>query len=193
MPRKPQFWYPGAKYHIYNRGNRKSTLFYDDEDRMKYLTITAETKEKYPFHLNTYCLMTNHIHLNLETIKDPPGKIMHAINVNYAKYFNKKYDLTGHVFENRYNYEFIDSVEYELDVSKYIHLNPLQAGMVQKMEDYPWSSYRAYILKEHNPLVTTDHLLSYFPDPPEIYYHQYLKSAYTFSQAMSVLRSEQEI
>lgn len=193
MPRKPQFWIPGAKYHIYNRGNRKSTLFYDDEDRMKYLKTVAETKEKYPFHLNTYCLMTNHIHFNLETIEVPPGKIMHAINVNYAKYFNKKYDLTGHVFENRYNYEIIDSVEYELDVSKYIHLNPLKAGMVQRMEDYPWSSYRAYILKEHNSLVTTDRLLSYFPDPPEAFYHQYLNSSYTFSQAMSAIKSKKEI
>ena len=191
MPRKPQIWFPGAKYHIYNRGNRKSTLFYDDEDRMKYLTTVAETKEKYPFYLNSYCLMTNHFHFNLETVQVPPGKIMHAINVNYAKYFNKKYDLTGHVFENRYNYEIIDSIEYELDLSKYIHLNPLKAGMVQRMEDYPWSSYRAYVLKEPNPLVTADRLLSYFPDPPEVYYSQYLNSEYTFSQAMSAIKSKQ--
>lgn len=174
MTRKPNVWFPGAKYHIYSRGNRKSPLFIDGDDRENYLNIIKEAMERYPFILHAYCLMTNHTHLQVETSQVPPTVFMKMINTNYAKYFNKKYDLTGHVFEKRYNWEIIDSLLYELDVNKYIHLNPLRAGMVDILEDYPWSSYRAYVFKEENPIITTDHILSYFPSPPTLNYQKFI-------------------
>lgn len=185
MPRKPHIWFRGAKYHITSRGIRKSTLYYDPEDRHVYLSILAEAKEKYPFLLHSYCLMTNHLHLQVETLESPPEKIMREINWKYAKYFNRKYSYSGHVFENRYFREMIDSIGYELDVSKYIHLNPLKAGLVTKLENYPWSSYRAYALYEKNPLVTTDYLLSYFPTPQENNYHSYLNSPFSFTETFA--------
>lgn len=176
MNRRRLIWFPGAKYHITSRGIRKTTLFFDDQDYRKYLSLLEETKAKYPFHLHTYCLMTNHVHLQLETINIPPGNIIRSLHTKYARYFNKKYDFTGHVFESRYGAELINSNDYELDVSKYIHLNPLNANMVQKLEDYRWSSCRAYILKEPNPLVITNQILSYFIEPQTENYLKFLHS-----------------
>jgi putative transposase len=176
MGRKRRTWFPGAKYHITSRGNRKSTLFYDDEDRMKYLSFLKESKIRFPFILHSFCLMTNHTHLHLQTSDTSPTIIMSHLNTKFAKYFNKKYDFTGHVFEKRYGAELLDSLDYEFDVSKYIHLNPLKAGLVAELEDYPWSSYNAYVNGEVNELVDTKHLLSYFPAPASKHYEKYIKT-----------------
>jgi putative transposase len=176
MGRKRRAWFPGAKYHITSRGNRKSTLFYDDEDRMKYLNFLQETMVRFPFTLHTFCLMTNHTHLQIETSGTSPTIIMSQLNTKFAKYFNKKYDFTGHVFEKRYGAELLDSLDYEFDVSKYIHLNPLKAGLVDKLEDYPWSSYNAYVNGEVSQLVDTKHLLSYFPVSASKHYEEYIKT-----------------
>lgn len=182
MVRKPSIWFPGAKFHITSRGVRKSPLFYNDEDRYEYLATLAELKEKYQFTIHTYCLMTNHTHLHIETSKCPPEKIMQLLNLKYAKYFNKKYSFSGHVFEKRYSRELINSVHYELDVSKYIHYNPLKAGMINKLEEYPWSSYNTYIHLEKNPLITTDYILSYFPHPRTFHYKNFVKSKFSFAE-----------
>ncbi|MDQ1000774.1 putative transposase [Neobacillus niacini] len=176
MGRKRRAWFPGAKYHIMSRGNRKSTLFYDDEDRLKYLSFLKETMVRFPFTLHTFCLMSNHTHLQIETSDTSPTIIMSHFNTKFAKYFNKKYDFTGHVFEKRYGAELLDSLDYEFDVSKYIHLNPLKAGLVDELEYYPWSSYNAYVNGEVNEFVDTKHLLSFFPAPASRHYEEYIKT-----------------
>ena len=176
MGRKRRTWFHGAKYHITSRGNRKSSLFYDDEDRTKYLRLIKETKDTFSFTLHAFCLMTNHTHLQLETSDTSPTIIMSHLNTKYAKYFNKKYEYSGHVFEKRYGAELLDSLDYEFDVSKYIHLNPLKAGLVDELEDYPWSSYNAYVNGEASQLVDTKHLLSYFPSPASQHYEEYVKT-----------------
>lgn len=176
MPRKPNLWFPGAKYHIINRGIRRNPLFEDDDDYYQYLSLLTEAKGKFPFSIQSYCLMTNHTHIQIQTIDTSPDKFMHFLNLRYAKYFNKKYSYTGHVFEKRYAYELVDSIEYEIELSKYIHLNPLKAGIVHKLEDYPWSSYRAYSLYEKNDLVSNETILSYFHDPKSLHYDQYMKA-----------------
>ncbi|MBU8906512.1 transposase [Desertibacillus haloalkaliphilus] len=175
MVRKQRVWFPHAMYHITKRGNRRSELFLDDDDRYAYLDFLEQTRLKFPFELHAYCLMTNHIHLQLQTIEDPISQIMLQLNTIYAKYFNQKYQLSGHVFQGRYGAELIDSRLYEIDVSKYIHLNPLSANMVEKAEHYHWSSYRTYIYKEHNPHITTNKILSYFPYPQPINYQKYVE------------------
>ncbi|WP_141604343.1 transposase [Terrilactibacillus laevilacticus] len=165
MARKNRVWFPGAKYHITSRGIRKMPLFYDDEDRKEYLRLLEETKCRTPFYLHAYCLMTNHIHLQIETLNHPTSIIFRYLNVKYAKYFNKKYDFTGHAFDKRYGAELIDSLDYELEVNRYIHLNPLRAKMVSDLADYPWSSYGIYISSESESIVTTDRILTFFPEP----------------------------
>jgi REP element-mobilizing transposase RayT len=178
MARKPRTWLPGFKYHIISRGIRKLPLFLDDSDRYKYLNLLVEIKQEYPFIIHTYCLMTNHIHLQLETIDASPSIIMSQLNTKYARYFNKKYQFSGHLFEKRYNGELIDSAAYELDLSKYIHLNPVKAGIVAHPEDYPWSSSRAYLLGEPNPLIETQQIFSYFPNPPIKHYREFIQKPF---------------
>jgi putative transposase len=178
LPRKKIVWFPGAKYHITSRGVRRTNLFRDEEDREKYLSLLELAMKLYPFTLHTYCLMTNHVHLQIQTKNSPPSMIMKYMNTNYAKYFNKKYHHFGHVFDKRYGAELIDSSEYELDLSKYIHLNPLKAGMVERLEDYKWSSYLVYVHKVQSTFVSTKQILSYFPEPQSQLYEKYLKSGF---------------
>jgi len=179
LVRKRRFWAPGAKYHITSRGIRKMDLFLDDHDRLEYLHFLTKVKQQYPFHLHAYCLMTNHIHLQVETIQHSPSEIMNYLNTKYAIYFNKRYNYSGHVFESRYGAEFIDTPEYELEVNKYIHLNPLRANIVKHPEDYTWSSYRTYLLGENNPLITTEQIFSYFYPPHTENYQHYLNTDYS--------------
>ncbi|PLT35783.1 transposase [Bacillus sp. V5-8f] len=173
MARKPRVWFPGAMYHITNRGNRRSSIFLDDKDKMKYLELLEETRSAHPYILHAYCLMTNHTHLQLETIETHPKEIMKMLNFRYAIYFNKRHELDGHVFQGRYGSELIDSRKYFLDVSRYIHLNPVEAGLVKNPGDYPWSSYTVYESGQPNTLVTTEKIFSCFDDPK--LYREYVR------------------
>ena len=179
MARKARLWFEGAKYHVTSRGIRRSSLFFEDEDFKKYLAYIEETRNRYPFNLYSYCLMTNHTHLQFETFETPLSIIMKNLNTKYAKYINQKYDFSGHVFDKRYGAELLNSREYEIDVSKYIHLNPVQAGMVTTPEKYTWSSYRAYLYGEANPHIDPKPILSYFPDPQPHFYQQYMNALVT--------------
>lgn len=179
MPRKGRIWFPGAKYHLISRGNRKQSLFYDREDYIKYLSIVLEIKYLSPFKLQTYCLMTNHIHLQIQSEQVANSEIIQRINSQYAQYFNKKYDLVGHVFEGRYKAELILYPDYEIEVNRYIHMNPVRANIVKNVEDYPWSSYHAYAYNKNDPLVDREDInkiLSYFPNPQQKSYKQFLYS-----------------
>lgn len=194
MARINRVWFEGAKYHITSRGVRKLPLFYDDQDRRKYLTLLKEAMELYSYNLQAYCLMPNHVHLQLECIKTPPGRIMNYTHTKYAKYFNKKYDFSGHVFEDRYGSELITSIDYELEVNRYIHLNPVKANLVQRPEDYPWSSYRAYISHDKHPLhISTKKILSYFPDPAIKQFIDFVNQKFIIVTAPSLFQSSEEV
>ncbi|KKB44081.1 hypothetical protein QY96_03707 [Bacillus thermotolerans] len=170
-------WIPGATYHITCRGNRRAALFYDKKDRLAYLKLLEETRSYFPFHLHAYCLMTNHIHLQLETIDHPTQEIMKMLNSRYAIYFNKRHRVVGHLFQGRYKAEFIDSIYYFLKVSKYIHLNPVEAGLAARAQDYLWSSASAFLSDQRNPHVTLEKTFSYFPSPPKDHYRQFMESS----------------
>jgi putative transposase len=177
MSRKLRVWFPGAMYHITSRGNKKEVIFYDEHDYQKYLSLIAETKELLPFHLLSYCIMNNHTHLLIETNKIPIQDIMKQINSRYAIYFNKRHDLCGHVFQGRYKSKMIIDRSYFLNASRYIHLNPLEANLVTKLEDYPWSSFPFYLSAAENPLITREKLLSQFPKPSLDHYLTFLFSS----------------
>ncbi|WP_209121697.1 transposase [Alkalihalobacillus sp. BA299] len=151
MARKPRIWFPGATFHITSRGNRRASIFCDHDDRLMYLTLLEETRVQYPFHLHAYCLITNHIHLLLETIDIPTKEIIKKLHSVYAIYFNKRHRTSGHLFQGCYHAELINDDTYLLEVSKYIHLNPVEAKMVIRPESYRWSSYSAYISSNSDP------------------------------------------
>lgn len=180
MSRKLRTWYPGVTYHITTRGNRQAPLFYDNADRVKYLSLFEEAREKFPCVLHSYCLMTNHTHLLLETIDHHPGDIMKHLNACYAMYFNKRYALSGHLFQGRYGSEIINSSRYFLEASRYIHLNPVEAGITKDPALYRWSSCHAYISSRLNPHVYTEKILSCFPSPAKEQYRRYLLKDTTY-------------
>ncbi|WP_226655015.1 REP-associated tyrosine transposase [Pseudalkalibacillus hwajinpoensis] len=144
MVRKPRIWLPNYFYHIVSRGNRKEPLFQDERDYRTFLYILQQVFETHPFELTSYCLMNNHYHLQLRSKESPISKIMALVNKRYATYFNSRYELTGHVFEKRYFDEPLNSPTNMLEVSRYIHLNPVKANLVYQPSEYPWSSYRYY-------------------------------------------------
>jgi putative transposase len=147
MVRKPRVWLPNHFYHIVSRGNRKDLLFKDERDYRTFLYILQQVFETHPFELASYCLMNNHYHLQLRSKEQPISKIMSLVNKRYATYFNSRYELTGHVFEKRYFDEPLNTPANMLEVSRYIHLNPVKANLVLQPADYPWSSYRYYGVK----------------------------------------------
>lgn len=194
LPRYNRVWFKGAKYHITSRGVRKSSLFYDDKDRKKYLTFLKGAMAIYSFNLQAYCLMPNHVHLQLECIETPPGQIMKYTHMQYAKYFNQRYDFVGHLFESRYGSELITSINYELEANRYIHLNPVKANIVKHPEDYPWSSYKVYISEGEHPLnVSTQQILSYFPNPSIKHFKDYMNQKVIQINDQSLFQSHEEV
>lgn len=162
MARKPRIWYEGAKYHITCRGNRRSNLFLDNKDYEVYLKILEKVIGEMDFKIYCYCLMTNHVHLEIETNENHIGDIMKLINTRYAIYFNSKYCMNGHLFQGRYGAELIEGDYNVVKVSRYIHLNPVKACIVKSPEQYEWSSYSMIIGKDIEKLIDSEKILAFF-------------------------------
>ncbi len=150
MGRKNRIWIPEHFFHIVCRGNRREPLFYDTDDFFAFLYILEKVYEKAPFTLAAYCLMTNHFHLQMKSEKQPISKVMAMINKRYANYFNTRYNLIGHVFEKRFYSDLIYDATAMLEVSRYIHMNPVKANMVDHPCQYEWSSYSYYVSPYNN-------------------------------------------
>ncbi len=165
MARPPRIQYPGAFYHVIVRGNQRQAIFNDNKDRARYLELIDGYRKQHGFILYAYTLMTNHVHLLVETPKSPISKVMQVISFTYTRYFNKKYDKTGHLFQGRYKAYLCDRDIYLLSLVRYIHLNPVRAKLVETPLEYKWSSHREY--SGHvKGLVETDKVLRLFSEKP---------------------------
>lgn len=142
-------------YHIIMRGINRQDLFYDNEDYRNFLEIVDRVKTD-KVGVYGYCLMSNHIHLLIGEKREEVPQIMKRIGTSYAWAFNSKYQRCGHVFQGRYRSECVEDEGYLLSVIRYIHKNPVKAGMVSKPEDYPWSSIGAYYGRQEYPQGLTD-------------------------------------
>jgi len=165
MARKPRIEYEGALYHVITRGNQRQRVFKDVEDHQRYLKILADYKVRYEYVLYAYVLMSNHVHLLIETRETPLSKILQGINQSYTMYFNRKYGTVGHLLQGRYKAILCDKDAYLLSLIKYIHLNPVRVGIVKEVGKYPWSSHREYIEKaegERKGVVDTEQVLGMF-------------------------------
>lgn len=160
MPRKPRIHYEGALYHVIVRGNNRSSIFEKKANKAAYLNIIKRYKKKYNFKLYAYCIMDNHAHLLIEVDRVPLSKIMQGIQQVYTQNYNKDYERTGHVFEQRYKAIICDKDSYLLNLIRYIHMNPVQAGMAKGLK-YKWSSHNKY-LKEKSDLIDYQFPLSLF-------------------------------
>lgn len=164
MGRKKRIWIPHSFYHVVSRGNRRGPIFLTLDDFEAFLHILRQVHEKTPFSLSSYCLMTNHYHLQIRSHGQPVSKVMSLINKRYATYYNTRYRLSGHVFEKRFYDKPIETKEGMLEVSRYIHLNPVRANMSKVPEQYKWSSFRFYqsSLDKEQPFMDCNVLLDYY-------------------------------
>lgn len=162
MARKPRLEVEGGLYHVITRGVDRRDIFHMPEDHQKFIALLAVQKEKLPFYLYAYCLMTNHVHLLIERMTDDVGRIMHRVLTGYTQYYNRKYRRSGHLLQGRHKAILCQSDPYLAELVRYIHLNPIRAKMVRKVENYPFSSHRAYMGLEPAGAVDVDPVLRRF-------------------------------
>ena len=163
MARPLRVEYPGAFYHVIARGNNREKLFKNNYDNEKFIEYLEKAVERFSIIIHTYCLMSNHYHLLVETPDANLSKAMQWVNVSYATYFNKKHRRHGHLFQGRFKAILIDADVYLKHLSRYIHLNPVRAKMVSSPSAYHWSSYGAFSgLQKVPQFIETNWLLSNF-------------------------------
>lgn len=163
MGRPLRIEFPGAHYHVTSRGNEQKDVFKSQKDREQFLSYLESAVFRYGAVIHAYCLMGNHYHLLLETPSGNLSQIMQHINGAYTNYFNVKQKRYGHLFQGRYKAILIEADEYAEELSRYIHLNPVRAGMVSRPEEYRWSSYLDYIEGRKSPeWLKTAFILDYF-------------------------------
>ena len=174
MARPLRIQYPGAFYHVTTRGNERKDVFKNKKDRERFLSYLESATERYFARVHVFCLMGNHYHLLLETPEGNLSQIMRHLNGAYTTYFNIKRQRSGHLFQGRFKAILVDADEYATELSRYIHLNPVRAEMVDNPADYPWSSYQYYVGQKRSPKwLVTDFILGYFgrsrSDAPKAY------------------------
>ncbi|MCF8009872.1 MAG: transposase [Clostridiales bacterium] len=161
MPRRAREKSRTGIYHIIMRGMNRQTIFEDEEDSIKFIQTLDVYQKKCKFKVYAYCLMGNHVHLLVKEGKEELGITFRRIGASYVYWYNWKYERCGHLFQDRYKSETVEDDKYFLAVLRYIHQNPIKAGLVKELADYPWSSYREYI-NQKNKLTETDFALGLF-------------------------------
>lgn len=164
MTRPLRLEFPNALYHVTSRGDRREDIYENDDDREKFVEILGAVVSDYNWLCHGYCLMGNHYHLIIETLDGNLSKGMRQLNGVYTQASNRRHKRSGHLFQGRYKAILVDKESYLLELSRYVVLNPVRAkGMVDRIEDWPWSSYLAMVGVAPQPdWLTTDWLLSQF-------------------------------
>ena len=157
MPRRARKKSESGIYHIMMRGINRQSIFEDEEDYEKFIETIGRYKEKCGYEIFAYCLMGNHVHLLLKVGKEPLEQIMRRICGSYVYWYNWKYQRVGNLFQDRFKSEAVENDAYFLVVQRYIHQNPIKAGLVNRIEQYRWSSFNEYVTRTQ--VVDSDILL----------------------------------
>lgn len=193
---------PDSFYHVYNRGVEKRIIFLDREDHqifLYYLRVYLLPLEKllllYPelplrfysknlseeVKLISYCLMPNHFHFLLEQkTQNGISKFIKRLTNAYTQYFNQKYQRVGGLMQGRFKAINVETDEYLIQLSRYIHLNPLKANLTDNLKDYPWSSYHEYTDQRNLPLCSSGAILNFFKSAKK--YQQYILDQTNYNQ-----------
>ena len=145
MARPLRIQYPNAFYHVMSRGNEEKRIFRARQDYERMRRYFREARERYGFVIYAYALMGNHFHILGETPAANLSAVMHFLNGSYTSYFNTRTDRKGHLFQGRYRSVLVEKDTCLMELTRYIHLNPVRAGLVNRPEDYEYTSYRACI------------------------------------------------
>ena len=163
MSRPLRLEFTDALYHVTSRGDRREDIYDDETDRQIFLSIFAEGIERFNWLCYAYCLMDNHYHLLVQTPDANLSRGMRQLNGVYTQAYNRRHGKTGHLFQGRYKAILVDADAYLLELSRYIVLNPVKAGMVKRAGEWPWSSYQAMVGGiPAPPWLSRDYLLAQF-------------------------------
>ena len=162
MPRRVVPLVPGLYYHVYNRGNNYQPIFFDQENQRFFLTQLRRYVADSCAEMIAYVLMPNHYHLLLRVAGENFSRGMQKFSISYTKSINKRYGRVGALFQGAFKAVLVENNQHLLHLSRYIHLNPLHAGLVKRPQDWEFSSYREYIGLRYGTLPNPDIILSFF-------------------------------
>lgn len=162
MVRPRRLHLPGGFYHTTIRGNHREAIFATVNDRLLLNAIVEQALGKYGARVHAYCWMTNHLHMLVQVGDRPLSRVMQKIASGYARAFQIKRETTGHLFENRFHSVLVDADAYLLELIRYIHLNPVRAGIAADVAEYRWSSHHNYLGRADDRWLTTDFGLRMF-------------------------------
>ena len=193
MPRTARIAPQECVYHVLMRGNNKQNIFKDEEDFLKFIEILKKYKEKYQFNLYHYVLMTNHVHLVIETTAKGGelSQIMKGINLSYAQHYKNRYKHTGHFWQDRFKSIMISKDEYLLACGSYVELNPVRARMVKDPKEYQWSSYKANAYGQADELLD-DHIIYRKLFQDQEVQREYRKFVHQMMEKKEAMRGEME-
>lgn len=172
--REKRVEFEGAIYHVMQRGNNKEKIFRDEADKQFFMAELMNSKKKYDFDIFGYVLMDNHYHLLVRTGEIPLSKIMQRLNSLYSRYYNRVYERVDHLFGLRYKSIIVEDEKYLFALLRYLHWNPIQAGLVKRVADYKWSSDYYYRNKQGG-LVNINFIFDIISKDRNIAVNQYLR------------------
>ncbi|MEO7387096.1 MAG: transposase [Gammaproteobacteria bacterium] len=162
MARQPRLHVPGGFYHVILRGNHREPLFGADRDRAYLNALVTDVVARFGLRVLAYCWMTNHLHLAVRVSNTPLAQPMQRLAMRYSRHIHREAGQVGHLFERRFRAILVDADSYLTSLVRYIHLNPVVAGIVTEPMAYPWSSHRDYLGQATVPWVDTDFVLGMF-------------------------------
>ncbi|MCG7346460.1 transposase [Sporosarcina sp. ACRSL] len=193
MARKKRYWNPYAYFHVTMRGNNRHPIFQTEEDKRNLMRAFGYVYDKYPFTMLAYCIMSNHYHLLIRSEVEL-SKVMARINRRYSDYFSKRYDHVGRIYEKRYFSKLANGPRAILDISSYIHRNPIdtKVPMVKSLKDYRFSSFQYYADSDQSPpnFLKTDLLSTFLPKPFETTNHAYQLYCLAYKQDIEKVYEE---
>ena len=163
MGEKPRLLVAGGIYHVTNRGNNRADIFRDDIDYAVFLRLFAKVVASFGWRCHAYCLIPNHYHLLIDTPEPNLARGMRILNGTYAQRFNGRHSRVGHVFQGPYAAGLIETDRHLLETARSIALDPVRAGLCDRPEEWPWSSYAATVGAQEAPsFLETETLLAHF-------------------------------
>jgi putative transposase len=174
MPRRPRSEHGPGLYHVTARGNRRQQIYLAESDVARFLAGLDEVVKRYRWTCYAFCLLPNHYHLLLETTQPNLGDGMRDLNGPYAQWFNRRYGLGGHLFQDRFHSAAVENDSHLLELTRYIALNPVRAGLCGHPADWPWGSYRATVGRAPKPaFLAIESVLGLFSANPRSSRQQY--------------------
>lgn len=173
MPYRKEKFYNGAYYHLFNRGVNKETIFFERENYLFFLRQMRKYLTNELLIIIAYCLMPNHYHLLVHLKTDQLATVMQRFALSYSKAINKRFNRVGSLFQGPFKAVLIENNQHLLHLSRYIHFNPVDAGLVSKPEAWEFSSYRDYIGLRKGTIIEHEIVLSQFASPQD--YHKFVQ------------------